>query len=307
MQHPPEGPSRRAYLLAAALVFTGAVFFSTKAVLVKLAYRYEVDSISLLALRMLFALPFFLVIAWRGGIRKNRSYPRPSRQEWGYIALYGIAGYYLASLFDFIGLNYVSASLERLILFLYPTLVLILSSLFLRHRIRRIQYLALSLTYVGIAIAFAENAQSQSGPALWYGAGLIFLAALTYAGYLIGSGNLLPRLGTWQYTSLAMTAAALAILLHHGLTLHWRLFHFSLPVYGLSFLMACISTVLPSFLISEGIRVIGAGNAAIIGSVGPISTIILARLFLDEQLGPWQWAGTVIVISGVLLLSLYRR
>ncbi len=296
--------SNHQHLLAAVLVFVGAVFFSSKAVLVKLAYRYEVDSISLLALRFAFSLPFYAWIAWRGGLHKSSGYRRPKGKEWWQIGLYGVAGYYLASLFDFIGLNYVTASLERLILFLYPTLVLLLSAVFLHRRVTRVQYRAVLLTYVGMAIAFSENLLGGAGQDLIFGSALIFLAALTYAGYLIGSGQLLPRLGTWQYTSLAMSAAAVAVLAHHGLTHGWQLFHFAWPVYGYAFLMAVIATVLPSFMIAEGIRITGAGNAAIIGSVGPISTIVLAYIFLDERLGWLQWGGTLLVIAGVLLISL---
>lgn len=304
MQKPAPASS---FLLAAALVFLGAILFSSKAVLVKLAYRHEIDSISLLALRFLFALPFYLAIAWRGGLRRSRAYRRPTRREWVQIALYGVAGYYLASLFDFIGLLYVTASLERILLFIYPTLVLLISALFLHRPITRTQYGALALTYAGIAVAFSENLFIEGDAAFLLGAGLIFLAALTYAGYLIGSGHLLPRLGTWQYTSLAMSAAAVAVLIHHAITNQLALFHFAPPVYGYAFLMAVIATVLPSFLISEGIRVIGAGNAAIIGSVGPISTIALAYIFLDERLGPLQWGGTVLVIAGVVWISLKRE
>ncbi|GJM34675.1 MAG: permease [Saprospiraceae bacterium] len=292
-------------LLAAGLVFLGAILFSTKAIFVKLAYRFDIDSISLLALRMLFALPFFLFISWWN---KRRTPQRTalSRRDWVSIILLGFAGYYLASLLDFLGLRHIGAGMERLILFVYPTLVLLISALVYRQPVLRKQYLALILTYVGIAVAFAQGANLGEGNKFWWGALLIFGSALSYAIYLVGSGRLLPRLGTLRYTSLTMTVAAIAILAHHGLMYQWDLFDFPVEVYQLSLLMAIFATVLPAFLISEGIRIIGSSNASIIGSVGPISTIILAYIFLNEQFGIYQWGGTLLVIGGVLMISLHK-
>jgi len=297
----------RKEVIAGLLVFLGAICFSAKAVLVKLAYRYEVDSVSLLTLRMIFSLPAFLLVAWLASRSRNsRSQPLTSR-DWFYILVFGIAGYYLASILDFTGLQYITASMERLILFIYPTLVLVLSALFLGKPIRREQYVALGLTYVGITLAFAQGMSLAGQSDFVKGAIFIFFSALSYATYLIGSGNLLPRLGTWRYTSLAMSAACGAVIVHHGLLYQWQLFDFPAQVYWLSFLMAMLSTVLPAFLVSEGIRIVGSGNASIIGSVGPISTIVLAYIFLDERLGAWQWLGTVLVIGGVVLITLYKR
>lgn len=312
MADPPSStatptPDRRQQLLAAVLVFIGAICFSAKAVLVKLAYRHEVDSISLLALRMLFSLPFFLLLAWWSTRRSQSRYERPRGYIWLYIILVGITGYYLASLFDFLGLQYIGASMERLILFVYPTLVVLISAIFFKQAISRDQYVALGLTYVGIALAFSQGLSLQEKTSFLLGGGLIFLSALTFAIYLVGSGRLLPRYGTLRFTSYAMMAASVAVLIHHGVTRQWALFNFARPVYELSFLMAVFATVLPAFLVSEGIRLIGAGNAAIIGSVGPISTIVLAYVFLDERLGIWQWIGAILVITGVLLISLRRQ
>ena len=273
----------------------------------ELAYRYEVDSISLLALRMLFSLPLFLLLAWWSLRKKKSRYAPPSRREWWQIVLLGILGYYLASLFDFLGLQYIGASLERLILFVYPTMVLILSAIFLRQTIQRDQYIALVLTYFGIALAFAGGIRVQDNQQLFLGGGLILISAFLHACYLIGSGRVLPSVGTLRFTSYAMIAASAGVLAHHGLFYQWRLFHFAPEVYQWSMLMAVLSTVLPAFMISEGIRLIGAGNAAIIGSVGPISTIVLAYIFLGERLTGWQWVGAALVISGVLWISLRKR
>lgn len=293
--------------IAAALVFLGAIFFSSKAVLVKLAYRYEIDSISLLTLRMVFSLPIFLIIAWFSNKSKESVAQPLSLKDWFYILVLGIAGYYLASLFDFMGLQYVTASMERLILFVYPTLVLVISAIFLGKKIKGVQYGALALTYFGIVIAFLEGLAMDGQKDFIRGGILVFVSALTYAIYLIGSGNLLPRMGTLRYTSFTMSAACLTIIVHHGVVYQWDLFDFPAEVYWLSIVMAVFATVLPSFLISEGIRVIGSGNASIIGSIGPVSTIVLAYIFLGERLGWLQWLGTVFVIGGVLLISLSKK
>lgn len=293
-------------LFAALLVLLAAICFSAKAVLVKLAYRYEVDSISLLTLRMTFSLPIFLAIGWwaNRGQRNNQSI---SRKDITLIAVFGVAGFYMAALFDFIGLQYITASLERIVLFIYPTLVILISAIFLKKKIKRVHYIALTLTYLGIAIAFLENLTMDKEEHFLLGAFFIFLAALAYAIYLIGSGILVPRVGTLRYNSFCMSFAALAIILHHALAYRLELFHFEPQVYYLTLIMALFATVVPSFLITEGIRIIGANNTAIIGSIGPISTIGLAYIFLGERLGILQWIGTVLVIVGVLIISLNKN
>lgn len=294
-------------ITGAVLVLLGAIFLSSKAVLVKLAYRYEVDSISLLTLRFLFSLPVFLLVARWSKVRHAARFPPLRRRDVVQILIFGVAGYYLASLLDFLGLQYVTASMERLLLFAYPTFVVLINTLVLRQPVRRVQIGALLLTYVGIVIAFAEGVQLSNDPQFALGAGLVLLCAVMYAVYMVGSGHLLPRIGTWRYTSMAMSAACGAILLHHLVVYQWDLWGFAPQVYSLAFLMAMVATVLPAFLVSEGIRLVGASNAAILGSVGPISTIILASIFLDERLGWWQFLGTVLVIGGVMLIALNRR
>ncbi len=299
--------SGRHQLLAGLLVLIGAICLSAKAVIIKLAYQYGVESVSLLTLRMLFSLPFYLFIVTYATGRLSKAYMSPGKKDLALIVLFGVIGYYLASLFDFLGLQYISASLERIILFIYPTLVVILSAIFLGKPITRNQTLALLLTYAGIGIVFSENLLMPEREDFLLGTGLVLLGALAYAIYLMGSGSLLPRIGTWRFTSYAMMAAAGAVIIHHGIQYRWALFHFPWEVYGLALLMALISTVLPSFLISEGIRVIGAGNTAIIGSVSPVSTIILAYIFLEERLGSMQWVGALVVIAGVLLVTLQKQ
>ena len=302
--------TRSQELLAAVVVFIGAISFSTKAVIVKLAYRYGVDSLSLLTLRMLFSLPFFLSIGYfyqRWRKQKNDLSVAISRSDWYSIIGLGLAGYYLASYFDFEGLQYITASLERLILFIYPTLVVLISALFYRKKITRNQLFALLLTYIGIGLAFIDKTAAGQSENIALGAALVFCSALCYAVYLVGSGQLIPRLGSIRYTSCVMTVACLAVILHNAILYQLQIFSFPWQVYALALLMAVIATVLPAFLVSEGIRVIGSSNASIIGSVGPISTIILAYIFLGERLGVLQIMGTILVIGGVLIIALQKK
>ncbi len=300
--------SRRTQIVASILVLIGSVCFAGKAVLIKLAYRHDIDPVSLLALRMLFSLPFFLVIAWNARQKAIAAQDPPlTRKDWLQIIGLGLLGYYLASLFDFLGLEYISAGLERLVLFTYPTLVVIISFLFMGKRITKLQVLALVLTYAGIAVAFMDHLLNDPASNFLMGGILVFISALVFALYLIGGSNIIPRFGTQRFTALALTAAGVAILLQHGITHQWRLFHYPTEVYGLALLMAIFSTVLPSFMVSEGLRVIGPSNTAIISSFSPIAIIVLARIFLGEHFGWLQWLGTAFVIGGVLLTTLKKK
>jgi len=298
----PTAPIQSNRWLAALLIFISALCFSAKAVIIKLAYRYDIDSISLLTLRMIFAMPFFLAVAWFSR-PKNLPEARLNRSDWIQILIYGLLGYYFASMFDFMGLQFVTASLERLILFVYPTIVLLLSALIFKKKITSAQVIALILTYLGISVAFLDGANVLAGSNIAWGGFLVFLSALSYAIYLIGTASLLPKLGTMRYTSLAISVAGIAIILHHGVAFQWKLWHYPPEVYGLSFLMAIISTVLPTFLVSEVVRRIGPGNAAIIASIGPVATIGLGYWFLNEGFGFWQLTGTLLVMAGVVYIS----
>lgn len=302
-------PSRRSnqLLFPAFLVFTGAVLFSSKAILIKLAYQYQMDSVSLLALRMLFSLPIYFGFAFWAHWKKPLSPGQVSRREWLFVFLLGIIGYYLASLMDFLGLQYVSASMERLILFTYPTIVLIFSVLLYKAKITRLQIVALILTYFGIAFALVGDAGWEGNANFPLGASMIFFSAFTYAFYLIFSSQLIPKFGTLRFTSWVMIAAAAGILVHHSIQHGLDLFGFPRQVYVLCFFMAIFATVIPSFLVSEGLLRIGASNTSIIGSVGPVSTIILAYIFLGERLTLLQWIGTALVIAGVLVISLQKN
>lgn len=281
----------------------GAVCFSTKAIFVKLAYRdTEVDAITLLALRMLFSLPFFMLSALFSS--NQRSNVRFTGKQWIGVALVGCLGYYVSSLLDFLGLQYISAGIERLVLFIYPTLVLLMTSVIFKVKISPRQWFALVITYAGLFIAFWGEVSFQGATGNFYkGAALVFVCAVTYAMNIVGSGRLIPTLGAAKFNSYAMSFAAIAVLIHFFVTSDNSLLDQSYTVYFYSFSMAIISTVIPSYLLTEGIKRIGSGNAAIVGSVGPVSTILQAYFFLYEPMHAMQLAGTALILAGVLMIS----
>ena len=286
------------------LALLGAVLFSTKAVFVKIAYRdTEVDAISLLALRMIFSLPFFVISAAVSSSKQNNV--RFTNKQWLQVALVGCLGYYISSLLDFLGLQYVTAGIERLILFIYPTLVLLMSAIIFKVKIKPIQWLALAITYVGLLAAFISevDVQSAQNKNFLLGSLFIFVCAFTYAAYIVGSGRLIPIIGAAKFNSYAMSFASVGVLLHFFITSEVSLWHFSLPVYGYGFLMAVLSTVIPSYLVVAGIKRIGSDNAAIVGSIGPVSTIVMAYFFLQETVSGLQLLGTVLILAGVLMVG----
>ncbi|MCC6301819.1 MAG: DMT family transporter [Gammaproteobacteria bacterium] len=307
MTHTTPDSTRYAIPLGLLLAALAAIGFSGKAILVKLAYVDAVDPVTLLALRMLFSLPFFVAAAcWR----RSGADTRPlAVRDYGIVLILGLVGYYLSSLLDFMGLQYISAGLERLILFLYPTLVVLLSAAFLRRPVGPREGIALLLSYGGIALVFLHDlAQPGGGDGLALGAALVFASTLTYAAYLVGVGAVVARLGAIRLTAYAMLVASAAILLQFALTHPWSALA-TLPgrVYALALAMALFSTVLPVFMLSASIRLIGAGHTALIGSIGPVSTILLAWLFLGEAVSVRQILGAALVLAGVLVISLWRR
>jgi drug/metabolite transporter (DMT)-like permease len=290
------------------IALIGAICFSTKAIFVKLAYRdTEVDAISLLALRMIFSLPFFIVTAFVASSKQSNV--RFTPRQWIYIAIIGCLGYYVSSLLDFLGLQYVTAGIERLILFSYPTLVLLMSALIFKERIKPIQWIALAITYAGLVIAFLGEVdfQVEQNKNFVLGSLLIFICAFTYATYIVGSGRLIPLVGASKFNSYAMSFASVGVLIHFFISSEVSLWNFTPTVYYYSILMAILSTVIPSYLIVQGIKRIGSENAAIVSSVGPVSTILMAYLFLNEQIQLTQLAGTALILSGVLLISRKKK
>lgn len=297
-----SNPERMGFLIGALIAFFAAIMFSSKAIFIKLGYAYPVGPVTLLALRMSFSLPFFLVIAYLK--RPPRAEDRLSKREYVIILLLGLSGFYLASLFDFIGLTYITASLERLLLFIYPTIVVVFDSLYKRKPIQRIQYLALLLTYAGLVFAFWDKLSLPGENEIFIGGLWVLGAAFSYAIYMVGSGQLIPKIGAMRYTAHAMFAAFLGIAIHYLFFGKGDIGHMPMEVYRIAFSIAIVATVIPMLMFSEAIGRIGASNVAIIGSIGPIATLIMAWYFLNEEISMYQILGTVFVLGGVLYISL---
>lgn len=290
---------RRTLLVGLALAATGSVLFSTKAILVKLAYRYHVDPLTLIALRMAFAFPFFVVSYWWS----SRGAAPLSGRDHGKLILLGVLGYYVSSYLDFLGLQYVSAALERLILFLNPTIVLLLSAFFLNKRVRRLDWLALSLAYTGIVLVFWHDVRFEGGR-IGLGSLLVFGSAVCYALYLVIGGELVKRLGAIRLVSYAMCVSSIGVLAQFLVMNPLSSLEQPAPVYWLSLLNATLCTVVPVFATMLGVERIGAGRASMAAMVGPIATIGLAFVFLGEPVSLWQLAGTALVLAGVYVLTL---
>lgn len=275
--------------------------------IVKLAYQYDIDAVSLLLFRVLFALPFYLgVLFWQ---RKEwKSSPLNKPQKLAVLSI-GILGYYLASYFDFVGLTYITASLERLILFTYPALVLIFSAFFLHKKITGIQILSILITYAGIAVIFSDQGGITIGSTedLISGSAFVGLSALCYAGYLVISYGTVQGIGSVRLTTWSMIISCICVGIHFMITTNTDLLGFAPEVYWLSLLMAVIATVIPSFLINEGIRRFGAPNVAIVANIGPVSTIILSMIFLGEMMTLIQFGGAIVILIGVGIISLSRQ
>lgn len=278
----------------------GAVGFSFKAVLVKAAYRYGVDAETLLALRMLYTLPLFLVL----GVTAGRTATVPIRgADWRALVMLGVLGYYAASYLDFLGLKHVSAALERVILFIYPTIVVLFTAWSERRSPGRDTWMALALCYAGVALAVTHELRGPGGEVLLGGA-LVFASAVSYAVYLLRAGPLLARLGSTRVAAWAtVVACVLAVAQFVALRPLGSLAAQPWQVHALSAAMAVFSTVLPIWLVSEAIRRLGAGPTAIIGSLGPVITMALAWLVLGESLGALQLLGAALVIFGVRLVA----
>ena len=289
--------------LGLAMGMLGAIGFSGKAIIVKLAYRHGVDTVTLLMLRMLLALPFFMAMVWWTQHRKGAVPVRLSVREWLGVVWLGFCGYYLASLLDFAGLQYVSASLERLILYLYPTLVLLLGILLYGKRASRHQWMGMAVSYVGVVAVFAHEVR-LTGADVGLGAALVFGSAVSYALYLSYSGELVRRLGALRLVGLASCVACVLCVGQFVLLRPMSVVaELGAEVWWLSVLNASLCTVLPVVLVMLSIERIGSALASQAGMVGPMSTLVMAALVLDEPLSPWLLLGTALVMFGVFICS----
>ncbi len=294
-----QSAQRSAFAAGLTLSIVGSILFSAKAVVIKLAYRYGVDAATLIALRMGFSVPFFIgALIW-----SSRGASRLSLADHGRLIVIGLLGYYAASYLDFLGLQYVTAALERLILYLSPTLVVILSALVLHKRFGRFEWSALALCYGGILLVFWHDASLEGGKVL-LGSALVFTSAVCYAVYLIVSGELVQRLGAIRLTAYAMCVSSCAVFTQFAVLNPLSALRQPEPVYWLSLLNALLCTVLPVFATMLAVERIGASRASMASMIGPVSTIALAYLFLGEPVTVWQLAGTALVLTGIYALTL---
>ncbi|MDP2227229.1 MAG: DMT family transporter [Moraxellaceae bacterium] len=293
--------SSRPALVGICLVLASAVLFSTKSIFIKLAYQEAVDPVTLLTLRMVFALPFFLVMGVVAS--QGAAATALTRRDWLILFALGFGGYYLASLLDFLGLQYISAGLERLVLFLYPTMTVLMTALLLRRPVTRLTWAAIAVSYVGMALVVWPDVH-HGGEQLALGMTLVFGSALAYASYLVGSGEIIQRLGANRFTGITLSISCLCCVLHFLIVNPLSALAVSPRVLMLGVILAIVCTVLPATLLTNGIRRIGASRAALIGAVGPVATLWLGYAVLGEALVLLQVAGTALVLAGVMMVSL---
>lgn len=283
------------------LALAGSIAFSAKAIIVKLAYRHGVDAVTLIMYRMLFALPLFATLAWWAG----RGKPALTRRDLGVVLGLGFCGYYLSSFLDFAGLQYISASLERLILYLNPTLVLFMTAVLYRRPVQPRQLMALGLSYCGVLLVFGHEARLTGGDTL-LGAALVFGSAVTYAVYLVSSGAEVQRLGALRLTGWATSVACVLCIAQFLLLRPWDAALVAPPVLWLSVLNATLCTFAPVLMVMMAIERIGATLTAQTGMIGPLSTILMGVWILGEPFNAWIGVGTLLVLAGVWLLARSR-
>ncbi len=284
-----------------ALAMAGSIAFSGKAIIVKLAYRHGVDAVTLIMYRMLFALPLFIVLAWWAG----RGKPALTRRDWIVVAGLGFSGYYLASFLDFAGLAYITASLERLILYMNPTLVLALGVFVFKRKVNARQIIALAVSYCGVLLVFGHELSFQGTNAA-LGAGLVFASAISYAIYLVYSGEEVKRLGAVRLTGLATSVACLFCIAQFLVLRPLSAASVEPAVIWLSVLNATLCTFAPVLMVMMAIERVGATVVAQTGMIGPLSTILMGIVILGEPFTGWILAGTVLVLTGIWLLTRAR-
>jgi drug/metabolite transporter (DMT)-like permease len=302
-----QNKSKQANFFGFLICIIGSLLFSTKAIIVKKAFAdVKADALTLLTLRMIFSLPFYLIAAFV--ISSNKSNKKMTAKEWLIVIILGTAGYYLSSLLDFLGLQYISAGLERLILFLYPTFVVLINAFLFKEKIKGKVVWALVLSYLGIAIAYVGELQIDTGnPNFYFGSFLIFLCAITFAIYIAGSGYIIPKIGASKFTSYALLCSTAGVFIHYILRDNYEPLQKSVDLWWYGILLALVATVIPTFLLSSATKKIGASNVAIISSIGPVSTILQAHFILGESIFFEQIIGTAMILAGILLLSLKTK
>jgi len=297
-------PARAGFSTGAglALALAGAIAFSGKAIIVKLSYRYDVDAVTLIMLRMLFALPLFAAMAWWAG----RGKPPLSRRDWVAVAALGFCGYYLSSFLDFVGLQYITASLERLILYLNPTMVLLFGWLLYRRPWTLRQLAGMGISYAGVALVFGQELRIAGGNVA-LGSALVFASTVSYGLYMVYSGQVVQRLGSLRLVGLATSVACVCCIAQFLLLRPLdAALQVAPEVIWLSVLNASLGTAVPVLLVMMAIERIGAAATAQAGMIGPLSTILLGVWLLDEPFSGWLVAGTVLVLAGIYVFTRSR-
>ncbi len=291
-----------------ALAAFGAILFSTKGIFIKLAYGTggvpQIDAISLIALRMAYSLPVYVVvgwISWRDAIAAGR--PLPNLRKFLSTALVGLLGYYLASYLDFQGLVYLTAQFERLILFTYPVFVMILGALFFGGVITRWGVGALLLSYAGIAVVFLEGA-TANGDQVTLGVMLVLGSAFAFALYQLLAKPLITQLGSRLFTCIAMVGACVGVLVHFIVTNNvGDLFELPPRIVVIAALLAVFATVLPSFMLSAALDRVGPQAVSVLGTLSPVATIAMAVAVIGEPFTLTDALGTALVVAGVGLYT----
>jgi drug/metabolite transporter (DMT)-like permease len=302
MAAPAPREARGGYLFAGLLLAIGGVVcFSIRPIFIKLAYAYVVDPVTLIALRMIFSLPFFVGAAlW---VRSGAEHRPLGGRDFAAVCGLGVLSYYGASFLDFLALQYISAGLGRLLLFIYPTIVVLLSAAVFGRRVTSRELAALALTYGGLALVFAHSLEAGHRD-FWLGAVLAFASALCYAVYLVAGAEVIGRVGSVRFTAYAMSAASVACILQWLLLRPVSALVLPAPVYLYAIGMAVLSTAIPVFMTSEALRRVGANTVAIVGSLGPVTTIAFGYVGLEEVMTPVQLVGSALVLAGVVIISL---
>ncbi|RJG06944.1 DMT family transporter [Noviherbaspirillum cavernae] len=293
-----ESSNRQSLLAGLAIAIIGAILFSAKAIVAKLLYRYHIDAVTLIAFRMIFSLPFFAALAiWKGSTGEPLT-----NGERGRIVVLGLLGYYLSSFLDFLGLQYITAGLERLILFLTPSFVLLISVVFLKKKITIVEWLALGTAYLGTVLVFLHDARA-GGSNVILGGAFVLGSAIAYAIYLLMSGEMVRKVGSLRLVAYAMCVSSVACIVQFFLLRPPAMLIQPMPVYGLSIVNAVLCTVLPVILTMVAVERIGAATTSQAGMIGPVSTLFLGAMILDEPITAIQLAGTGLVLVGIYLLS----
>lgn len=308
------------YLYGLSITVLAAILFSIKAIFIKIAYRYGASVDVVMALRVFFSLPIYLWMFY--SIKRSSTAPYLSKKQLASIASLGICGYYFAAYLDLTGLKYISANLERLIIYLYPTLVVLLSAIFFKKAINKTVLACIGLSYTGVSIVFLQDFSLSStdstsddanvlglslSPILW-GAAITLFSAICFAVYITFSQSIIQRVGSKYFTVLAMSFASLAILIHSIVRLDLAsLLHQPLMVYAMSACAAIIATVLPSFLLAEGIKQIGSNDASMASAIGPFGTLIAGGIFLGEAITEYHISGLILVVFGIFIMARHKQ